>query len=403
MKVEIGFDLAANGVGNWFTLDDPVKGKLDNTTYKLAGEVLVDVTDVTRSVTVKRGRSRALEKFTAGIASATLDNRDRAFDPLNPASPYYGSIVPRKQFRISVDGTYLFIGNVEDYDWAYSVEGDATATCLAVDGFAYLAGALIPAGTAVGTTPGARIGTVLNEAGWPTATRQLSTGNVTLDLDVIPEDTEALAYIQKVEQSEPGAFFISRDGYATFLSRTDLQDASTGGVAFGPTGVPFVEYDAASVTTEMKNTVAVTWYAGTVVGGTATAVNTTSVAAYGEFPYELDTLVDSESQAQVIADWLVNQYGQPQYRVDSVTVALHALPSAAVGSVLGLDLGDNVTVNWTPNNVGSAISQVVTIDGIEHQANPAEHFVTFTLSQSIAAFTLDDSVYGVLNSNVLGF
>ena len=32
--VEIAFDLSANGVGNWFTLDDPLKGVLDNTTYK---------------------------------------------------------------------------------------------------------------------------------------------------------------------------------------------------------------------------------------------------------------------------------------------------------------------------------------------------------------------------------
>ncbi len=65
MKVEIAFDLAANGLGSFFTLDDPVKGKLDNTLYVLGGDVLVDVTSTVRQVSVKRGRNRQLEKFTA--------------------------------------------------------------------------------------------------------------------------------------------------------------------------------------------------------------------------------------------------------------------------------------------------------------------------------------------------
>ena len=72
MKVEIGFNLSVNGVGNWFTLDDATKGKLDNVTYKLAGEVLVDVTSKARDVSVRRGRSRTLERFTAGVASVIL-------------------------------------------------------------------------------------------------------------------------------------------------------------------------------------------------------------------------------------------------------------------------------------------------------------------------------------------
>jgi len=55
MKVEIAFDLAANGLGSFFTLDDPVKGKLDNTLYVLGGDVLVDVTNTVRQVSVSVG------------------------------------------------------------------------------------------------------------------------------------------------------------------------------------------------------------------------------------------------------------------------------------------------------------------------------------------------------------
>ena len=100
-RVQIAFDLSANGVGDYFTLDDATKGVLDNATYKLGGDVLVDVTAKVRSVQVRRGRSRQLERFTAGNANIVLDNRDRAFDPLNTASAYYGSILPGKQVIVA--------------------------------------------------------------------------------------------------------------------------------------------------------------------------------------------------------------------------------------------------------------------------------------------------------------
>ena len=128
MKVEIAFDLSANGQGNFFTLDDPVKGVLGGTVSSpLAGDVLTDITEYVRSVRVKRGRSRILEKFTAGIANVALDNRGRVFDPLYASSPFFGNIGPRKQIPISDNNEMLFVGNVEDWDFSYSPSGDSVA------------------------------------------------------------------------------------------------------------------------------------------------------------------------------------------------------------------------------------------------------------------------------------
>jgi hypothetical protein len=402
-KVEIGFDLSVNGVGSWFTLDDAAKGVLDNATYTLAGEVLVDVTDKVRDISIKRGRSRTLEKFTAGVASVVLDNRDRAFDPLYAASPYYGSIVPRKMVRISRDNVTLYTGNIEQYAWSYDVGGDATATAQAVDGFATLAQATLTPGTATAQDTGARISAILTDAGWPLTQRVISTGAATLDANVVGDNVGALAAIGQVELSEPGAAFVNANGAFTFLSRADLQNFTTGGITFG-TDVPFVEYRAASVTEDMKNAVAVTWSAGTVVGGTATATDATSIATYGSFDVAYDTLLPDSTQAQALADWLVSTYKDPTYRIDSVTVALHGCTDSQVAQVLALELGDNVGVAWTPNSIGSAISQSVVIDQIEHHASPGvEHHVTFTLSQSLAAFLLDSATFGILDSSALGF
>jgi hypothetical protein len=80
-RVRIAFDLAAGGVGDFFTLDDPVKGELDDGPFGLAGDILEDVTDDVRSITVRRGRSRELERYQAGAATVNLDNKDRTYDP----------------------------------------------------------------------------------------------------------------------------------------------------------------------------------------------------------------------------------------------------------------------------------------------------------------------------------
>jgi hypothetical protein len=405
-KVELGFNLAANGIGDYLTLSDPVKGVLNSASYPLAGDVLVDVTTTVREVSVRRGRSRTLERFTAGLGQVTLDNRTRNYDPNYTASPYYGSIVPRKQVRITRDGYPIYSGGVESWTWDYDLSGDATAEVRAVDGFASLAQADMTAGTAPGTTPGARIGTALTYAGWPTASRALSTGNATLDSDVIADGVNVLQYIQKVEQSEPGAFFMSRDGIATFLSRADLQNPTSGNVTFGSGGVPVVEFAAASLTDEMKNAVAVTYTAGSVVGGTATATDATSAAAYGQFDYSLDTVLSGNLQAQRLADWLVASYKDPKYRIDSITVLLDSLTTMQQGQVLDLELGDVVTVAMSLPNinaVGTAVSQLLSIDAIEHQISVDRHFVTFTMSQTTTGFVLDSASFGVLNTSKLGF
>lgn len=403
MKVEIGFDLAPNGVGDWFTLDDAVKGELNNTTYKLSGEVLVDVTDEVKQVTTRRGRSRTLEKFTAGVASVVLDNRSRLFDPLNAAGPYYGSIVPRKQVRISVSDEPLFTGNVEDYDFDYSPDGDSTATVRAVDGFALLADAVLTPGTQTAELTGARVDAVLDDLDWPATMRAVSAGGATLDADYVGDNINALTYLAKVELSEPGAFFMSKHGFATFRDRADLQDFAASSVEFGPNDIPFVDYRAASVTEEMKNQVSVTYYGGSAVAGTAVASDAASQLAYGIFDVTYDTLLGDATDAQDLADTIVAQYAEPLYRVDAITVVLEDLSAAQQASVLGLELGDVALVSWTPNNVGDPISQYVTIDQIEHNADPVRHTVTFTLSQTQAAFVLDDAVFGRLDYNTLGF
>lgn len=402
MKVEIAFDLAANGVGNFFTLGDPVKGVIGDSDYPLAGDVLVDVTDTVRQVSIKRGRNRQLEKFTAGNATVVMDNRDRIYDPTNTASPYFGSIVPRREVIITEVGRTIYTGQVADWNFSYALTGDSTAQVSCVDGLTLLVDPVLTAGTATSELTGSRVNAVLDDIGWPTAKRLISAGAATLNADVVSDNVKALDYLNKIAVSEPGALFVNFIGDVVFRDRTDLQNAARS-VVFGTGGIPFIDIAVEYGVEEMANNVSVTYYGGTVVAGTAVSTDAASVTAYGVFDVNYDTLLNSLSDAQDLADWQVGLYSRPQYRVDRITVQLDSLSVADQQTVLGLELSDVVTVTWTPNNVGAALSQVVSIDSIEFNGSPAARQVSFSLSQTTAAFILGDNALGVIGSNVLGF
>jgi hypothetical protein len=74
----------------------------------------VDVTGYVRELTTRRGRTDDLSDFGAGTASITLDNRDRRFDPLNTAGPYYGQLTPRRQIRVRAANTVAGVTTTHD-------------------------------------------------------------------------------------------------------------------------------------------------------------------------------------------------------------------------------------------------------------------------------------------------
>jgi hypothetical protein len=401
-RVQIAFDLSATAGVNFFTLDDTDKGVLDNTAYLLGGDVLIDVTQYVRDFSVKRGRSTTLQKFTAGQANVTLNNRTRIFDPTYAAGTYYGQILPRKQIVIDRDSEVIYTGLVEDWNFNYDVSGQSLAEVSASDGFTLVANQTRTAGTATAQATGARVAAVLTEIGWPLTQRNISVGQATLDADVVAADDNALNYLQKVETSEPGALFIGKAGDFTFRDRADLQ-TYTSGLTFGGTGIPFTGMGVVFGVEELLNVSSVTFTAAGVIAGTAIATDAASQTAYGTIDETIDTLLASSADAGGLAAYRVGTLSQPKYRIDAITISLEGCTAAQVLQVLDVELGDVATVTWTPNSIGSAISQIVTVDQIAHDAAPDRHDVTFTMSETIAAFILDDAIYGVLDDDILGF
>lgn len=397
--VEIGVYLTT-GDAPYFRLDNPVKGKLNNVSYRLAGPIFYDITNEVRNVSVKRGKNRELDRYSSGQATVSLNNQTRLFDPLNTSSIFYGNIIPRRQIRIRSGGYNQFIGVIEDWNFEYDVAGQSLASITAADGFTLLAQQDLTPGTAIPQKTGARIEAVLSQpsVAWPLADRIIDTGNSDLGADIF--DGNVLSYLQTVEASEQGQFFVNRDGYIRFINGA-VTPTSAGAPLFSDAGdgIPYVGASVQYGTELLYNQVEVTYPAGTV-----TASNAESQTKYGISATSVDTLLNSGSSADGLADYWVARYGEPDYRFDSIDVALEGLSGSDAETVLQFELGDVIKMKFTPNGVGDPIERFLQITSIEHTVRIDSHRVKLGVSSLQFAFlVLDDDGFGILDENALAF
>ena len=401
--VEIGFDLSALG-GPFFILDDPVQGVLDNPTYTLGGTLFYDVSDKVLSVSVNRGKSRQLDKFTAGNSNITFINQDRAFDPLNASSPFFGQIIPRRTVRITTSGSAVFYGSIDDWNLNYDISGYSTAGAVVSDGFTYFAQQVLTAHTATSELTGARIGAVLDrpEINWPASLRSIDTGGMTLQADVVEDGTNALDYLQLVNFSEPGSLFMGADGSIIFKDRTEAP-TSSGLVSFTDdgTGIPFVDVQVVYGSELLYNFIQVERNNG----GTATASDSDSQNSYGVIALvQSNLLMSTDAQAQDLADYLLGKYSEPEYRFERLTVVLEDLTPAQQASILSLEIGDISEIKFTPNQTGTQIDKYASIIAIEHDIRPMSHRITYGFETlDYASLVLDDLIFGLLDDGRLSF
>ena len=385
------------GAVEGFILDDPVAGVLDNTIYTLGGAVFKDITSRVISISSSRGKNRDLDRFSSGSLNMVASNEDRAFDPLYAASPYFGAIVPRRELRLTVDGERVITTTVDDWNFSYTPTGDSRAEAVATDDFTLLARQLVTAGTATPGLSGARVTDVLDmdTVAWPTGKRNIDAGVSTLGADVI--EGNALQYLQKVEASEQGLLFIAKNGDLVFRDRLDATPSTGSLTEFKDdgTGIPFT-LTAVNYGSELLYNQSVV----TSLAGTATADNDRSQIAYGVTSYSLDTLVDSQVQLQNLADFLVQKYGDPEYRFETIRVNLDTVGAANKVTCLGLEIGDVVSITFTPNDIGDSIQQYGQIIRVNHEIQTDRHDMLISVSSLDWTFlVLNDLVFGKLDSN----
>jgi hypothetical protein len=414
VTVELGFGVDAVG-GDFFVLDDPVKGLLDdgaglyNTVYELApATVFVDVTEHVRSITTDRGRERELDEYATGKATVVFKDNDRTFDPAYSGSPYFGEIVPMKRIAVIKSGAPLFTGWVDDWSVTYE-PGDSlswvTAEC--VDAFAILANQELReiAPNLSGELSGERIVTVLDrpEINFPAA-RSIDDGNSTLGDTTL--GANALAYLQACARAEAGYLFVDAAGVLTFRNRlatlnvpadVTFSDDRTAGIPYrnvsqrSAADLLYTRVTATSETTDNE------------VEAEADAADTDDYLIRTLALGTLFTIDDDETQG--IVDYYLERFKAPELRFQTAEVNVAALDAGQVAAVATLELTDVVSVERSPLGIGDTISRLSLVDGISHRIGHGSWVVelSFSNADTRSFLMLDDAVFGVLDANRLAF
>jgi len=384
-----------------FTLDDETAGIIGSTDYTIGGMEYADVTNRVKSVSISRGKNRDLDRFNAGVLSVTFDNTLREFDPLYPQSPYAGNLVPRRDIRVTTDNLKAFVGKVLDWNLGYSQNLQSEATVEAADGLTSLAQQVLTFGTATEQNTGARIEAVLDmpSVDWPEDLRSIDEGQATLGADIF--EGNALTYLQKVESSEAGLFFVNREGKATFRNRL-ASPTTSDSLLFSDDGegIPFspavVDYGSEL----LYNQVIVSSPAGT-----ATANSALSQSRYGILETSVDTLLSTEEQATALATFLLDRYEEPEYRFASISVVMTALTAAQRLKLYALEMGSVISVRFTPNSIGEPIERSGRVISINHDIDPQTHVMTLGVgSVQDDLFVIGDAVFGTIEGpGILAF
>jgi hypothetical protein len=406
-QVFIAFDLSESG-GSFFTLDDDVRGVL-NAPYILGGDILVDVTDHVASVSISRGKSNELDRYTAGNASVTLHNDDRAFDPFYEAGPYFTQIVPRKEVAIETNGIRQFSGFIDDWDLQYQLGQKSFATVSAVDGFIQLTATQLNEFTNMEEKSGERVLKILNrsEVAWPSGKRDIEEGQRTLQADKVAENTNVLQYLQLIASTEVGQIFMSKDGALVFQDRIVgppildtliFSDGTHTAIDSDPTVVNYSNIEVVYGSENLYNRITVTREGG--LPQTADAPN--SQAIYGIQTLSLDgLLLTSDTEAADLANYLLGVYDEPDLRISSVEVNLHDKTPEQQGQLLSIELQDVYKVAFTPNGIGDPFEQYGIVQGIRETIGIDFHKITYDFgSLRKFPFILDHPVYGVLGGGL---
>jgi hypothetical protein len=204
-----------------------------------------------------------------------------------------------------------------------------------------------------------------------------------------------------IETSEQGLLFMTKDGRVGFRER--LIQPQEGAIRFSDSGqgIPYIAVETTFGTDLMVNQVVVEF-----PGGVVSAENQQSQVVFGITEKTLSTQLASEAQAIGLADYIVRRYGYPDFRIANVTVDLRALSESQVEDLLGLELGDQADLVFTPNGFGRQIALRNRVIGLSHDVGIDRHTMSFAFEDlPFDFFVLDDGVFGKLDNTdgVLGF
>ncbi len=362
-----------------------------------------------QSFEIDRGRSFELDAVNAGTATVVFNNPTRHFDPYYTGSPYYPNVTANRRIRIRAsyggDTWTLFDGFADSWTQeSPDVSNNwAITTLAATDVFKWLTrNNLVPVhpfivgdpddgvvGSAVvggqinfpndNELPGDRINTILDL--WPfiPGMRDIDDGNTQLGRDGTPAtggdlgSDSALDYCMKIRDSEDGRFHISADGKITFWARDHWQSTATqhfsqltlSDNAFGDDSYSDIVMDPADdryVRNQIER-IRRDWDTPIIASSRG------SIDLFGPLPDSRTILTRYPQDVLDQVNWLIVKYRGASQRVSSVTIKPRHNPDVLFPAVLGLELGDRITIKRKLAKFGTSEVNDYWIEAIHHSVN----------------------------------
>ena len=405
MQVLVGFQ-STTGFGTPFQLNDSFYGVLDTAGRgTLGGVTFVDLTSIVESVNITRGRNRQLDQFNAGTATIAFNNQSEILNPTNTASPYYPFVLPRCPVQILANNIPIYTGLVTDWNLDYDISNKDMMYASCADNFTVLANQALNAVTPSVQATGARINTILDlaEINYQGA-RSIDTGSSTLGAFAIDQDTVCLNYLQQVNTSEQGYLFMSSNGTLTFKGRSSVLNP-VAGATFNTdgTGLPYQTLINQYGDELLYNYVITQSPAGAV----QTTSSATSIALYQAQQYALTNLLNSTTtEVAGLGNYLLGKYQNPVLRFTGLSTQLTALSTANQNIALTLDLTSICTVikNFVVGTPATE-TQTLIVSGVSHNITPGSHIISYTFESTDGNqyLTLNDTIFGTLDNNLLSF
>jgi hypothetical protein len=373
--------------------------------------VIVDVSNVVDSVTIKRGRNPQVDEFQTGTMTLRIVDQNGDFNPQNPSSPYFGLLDPMRKVSISatsVGVTYpMFSGFITSYTTSTPLNANDVVytTIQAVDAQRLAQNAQIATvtGATAGDLSGTRINQILNTISWPASMRDIDAGLTTMQADPGTART-SLAALQTVTNSEYGAFYVDASGSFVFQDR-NVTTASIAGTptVFNDNGT---DIGYANALWRLDDTLVFNQANVTRTGGTVqSATNAASVAKYFAHTYNIQNLLmQTDAVALDYARAYVASRAETSVRCDAIELDLYTDNYAnGILAALDLDFFDPITI--TTNQPGSStLTKTLQIFGVAHTVTPNKWRTVFTtLEPVIDGFILNSTQYGVLDTSVLSY
>ena len=408
--ISVSFDFSQGATfGYPFTIGDPKYGVIGVSQFA-ASEVadpVIDLSNVTRQITIRRGRNIMRDTYEAGRCTVRVLDPDSYFNPQNTSSPYFGYLTPLRKIRVSATTSttsqFLFSGYVQDYRYYYP-QGQETGyvDIVCSDAFRLFAMANVSTITdaTAGQTTGTRIDKILDQVDFPSNMRIVDTGSTTCQVD--PATTRSsLQALQVAEFTEQGAFYIRTDGTVEFKDRSDV----VGSLGVAPiqfnqtTGIPYSDLKFAFDDKLIINSATMTRVDGTTVSSS----DADSIAKYFPHGMNVENLVaQTDAQVTDIAKIYVATRKETTIRIDAMTVDLLDT-DVPTDTMIGLDYFDNVEItNVQPD--GSTIVKTLQVQGLAWDITPNSMKCTVTtLEPIVEGFIIGSSTYGIIGQSIMGY